>query len=86
MSPRVALPAAVALLALLSACGQKGPLYLPDKSAAVVTGPPQNAPPASPPAAPATPPAEPQDAPAQPAPAPATPKKSDQDDSQSRER
>ena len=28
-------------MALLSGCGQKGPLYLPDKNAAVVTAPAQ---------------------------------------------
>ena len=54
----------VALAALLGGCGQKGPLYLPDKPAAIVTP----APAASAPA--------PQEAPA----APAGPKKSDKDD------
>jgi len=38
--------------ALLMACGQKGPLTLPDKSAAVVTTPPATATPATPAAAP----------------------------------
>jgi len=38
--------------ALLLACGQKGPLTLPDKSAAVVTTPQATAPPATPAAAP----------------------------------
>ena len=33
-----------AALALLAACGQKGPLYLPDKQAAVVTSAPAPAP------------------------------------------
>jgi predicted small lipoprotein YifL len=43
---------------LLTACGQKGPLTLPDKSAAVVTTTPATSPPATPPA---TPPAAPTD-------------------------
>jgi len=34
--------------ALLCGCGQKGPLYLPDKGAAVVTPPPPAAPGAAP--------------------------------------
>ncbi|MBV8222992.1 MAG: lipoprotein [Candidatus Eremiobacteraeota bacterium] len=38
-----ALPAAALLLAL-GGCGQKGPLYLPDKSAPVVTSPASPAP------------------------------------------
>lgn len=60
---------AAALLAalLLAGCGQKGPLYLPDKKPAAVTPPP-----ATPAAVPATP------APAQP-----TQKKSDDQDSDS---
>ena len=37
---------------LLMACGQKGPLTLPDKSATVVTTPQATAPPATPAAAP----------------------------------
>jgi predicted small lipoprotein YifL len=53
------------LLMLLAGCGQKGPLYLPDKKPAAVT------PPA---AAPAAPPA------ATPAPAQPTQKKSDDKD------
>jgi len=32
------------LILLLTACGQKGPLYLPDKHAAVVTSAPEAAP------------------------------------------
>ena len=40
--------AAVAALALLTGCGQKGPLYLPDKKPAAVT-PPAPAPPPAPP-------------------------------------
>jgi predicted small lipoprotein YifL len=40
--------AAVAAVALLTGCGQKGPLYLPDKKPAAVTAPaPQPAPPGS---------------------------------------
>jgi predicted small lipoprotein YifL len=46
-----ALLAAAALL-LLSACGQKGPLYLPDAKGAVVTSAPAPATPAPPPATP----------------------------------
>jgi predicted small lipoprotein YifL len=41
-----------AALALLAACGQKGPLYLPDKQAAVVTSAPAPAPAPPAPAAP----------------------------------
>ena len=82
--------AASAALAL-SGCGQKGPLYLPEKGGAVVTSPGVNAPaPPPPPAAPGQPPqtppaAEPQSTP-EPSPsgAPVPPKKSDEDkDSQS---
>jgi predicted small lipoprotein YifL len=55
---RTGLIAAGAAL-LVSACGQKGPLYLPDKGAAVVTAPAaaqeQPAAPAASPPAPATP-------------------------------
>jgi predicted small lipoprotein YifL len=63
------LPAACALLAALAAagCGQKGPLYLPDKTAAVVTSS------AAAPAGAAQP--------AVPASAPAAPKPKDQDES-----
>jgi hypothetical protein len=50
---------AAAAAGLVSACGQKGPLYLPDKGGAVVTSPaPQSAPPAAP--APAPPASTPQ--------------------------
>ncbi|HUO19468.1 MAG TPA: lipoprotein [Steroidobacteraceae bacterium] len=49
-------PLAVTLAA--GGCGQKGPLYLPDKNARVVTAPAGSAPPATPPA-PATAPAQP---------------------------
>jgi predicted small lipoprotein YifL len=41
-----------ATLLLLAACGQKGPLYLPDKQAAVVTSAPAPAPAPPAPAAP----------------------------------
>jgi predicted small lipoprotein YifL len=58
---------ATALVFVISGCGQKGPLYLPDKNAKVVTTPA-----ASPPSAPA------QSAPSAPA-TPATPKKSPDD-------
>jgi len=51
-------PLAVTLAA--GGCGQKGPLYLPDKNARVVTAPAGSAPPATPPApATATAPAQP---------------------------
>jgi predicted small lipoprotein YifL len=50
---------------LVAGCGQKGPLYLPDKNASVVTRPAPSAAPAPPtsPAAPdtGTPPTKPQD-------------------------
>jgi len=51
-------------LLVLAGCGQKGPLYLPDKNAAVVTSAPAAAPPAAAPAAPNapnTPPQKPDD-------------------------
>ena len=73
-------PAGLAALfaaALLWGCGQKGPLYLPDKNPAVVTAPP------SPPAtAPAEGPAvQPQASPTPPPQAtPPPPQKSDQED------
>ena len=56
-------------LALLGGCGQKGPLYLPDKGGAVVT----------PPVPAATAPAQSAPAP-QDTPATAPPKKTDKDD------
>jgi len=41
-----ALPVAVAFACLLTACGQRGPLYLPSKPAPISTAPaPQTAPP-----------------------------------------
>ena len=75
---RTALGVAAALMTLLSGCGQKGPLYLPDKNAAIVTAPAQ---PATTP--PATTPAAAPDTATPPATTPATPKKPDQDDSPS---
>jgi hypothetical protein len=83
---RVAAGLAMSVALALAGCGQKGPLYLPEKGGAVVTSPAAT-PPAPPPAPnapgqpPQTPPAaEPQSTP-EPAPsAPsAPPKKSDQD-------
>jgi len=74
---------------VLAGCGQKGPLYLPEKGAAVVTAPPTTAP--APPPSPAAPgqPPEPSPAPqpqstAEPAPADAAgpQKKSDKDEDQ----
>jgi len=50
MKRAACLVAALVLLAL-GACGQKGPLYLPDKTASVVTHPAAGAPPAAAPAA-----------------------------------
>jgi predicted small lipoprotein YifL len=52
---RTLLPASLAALALCAACGQKGPLVLPQKSVAtpVVIRPPDAAPSAAPAAAPA---------------------------------
>ena len=61
---------AIATVAVLAGCGQKGPLYLPDKGGEVVTRPgggaaqqqaPQNQPPGTQ-AAPANPPADSADA------------------------
>jgi len=81
---RAALGVAAAFMTLLSGCGQKGPLYLPDKNAAVVTAPAQPAtttPPTTTP--PATTPAVAPDTATPPAQTPATPKKPDQDDSPS---
>jgi predicted small lipoprotein YifL len=75
---RAALGVAAAFMTLLSGCGQKGPLYLPDKNAAVVTAPAQ---PATTP--PQTTPAAAPDTAAPPAQTPATPQKPDQDDSPS---
>jgi predicted small lipoprotein YifL len=74
----------IALALTLSGCGQKGPLYLPDKGGQVVTSPPAAAPaagsaPAQP--APGTSGQPAQGAPADAAPSPTTPtkKKTDQD-------
>ncbi len=80
---RAALGVAAALMTLLSGCGQKGPLYLPDKNAAIVTAPAQPAttPPQTTP--PQTTPAAAPDTATPPAQTPATPKKPDQDDSAS---
>jgi predicted small lipoprotein YifL len=85
---RTALGVAAALMTLLSGCGQKGPLYLPDKNAAIVTAPaqpattpPQTTPPQTTP--PQTTPAAAPDTATPPAQTPATPKKPDQDDSPS---
>jgi predicted small lipoprotein YifL len=43
---------AIGAAVLVTACGQKGPLTLPEKSAAVVTAPAATPPPATPAAAP----------------------------------
>jgi predicted small lipoprotein YifL len=63
----------VAFALLLSGCGQKGPLYLPDRNGTVVTSPAAN-PPGAQPQAPADGTA-PQTAPTQ-----SAPKKTDSDD------
>ncbi|HEY1149869.1 MAG TPA: lipoprotein [Pseudoduganella sp.] len=59
MKSRIALPAALAIAALLTACGQTGPLYLPKPPAKPATsdnlGKPGVAPPSAP--VPSTPPA-----------------------------
>jgi len=51
----VRISAAAALLALLAGCGQKGPLYLPEKKPAAVTAPATAPPPASQPQPPPQP-------------------------------
>ena len=56
------LPVTLAIALAAGGCGQKGPLYLPDKNAKVVASAPAAAQPAPPAAAPATAPA-PQPAP-----------------------
>jgi predicted small lipoprotein YifL len=58
---KAALPALLILPGLLGGCGQKGPLYLPEKRPTAVTAPPPAttpAPDAAPAAAPGTPGAE----------------------------
>ena len=84
--PRGGVGAAVAATLALGGCGQKGPLYLPEKGGAVVTSPPATAP--APPAAPGQP-AEPSPTPqaqstGEPPPVEVAtpPKKSDQDQDQ----
>jgi diaminopimelate decarboxylase len=90
-APRGAACLAASVALALAGCGQKGPLYLPEKGGAVVTSPAAT-PPAPPPAPnpPGQPPqpapaAEPQSTPeAAPSAPSAPPKKSDEDkDSQS---
>ncbi|GAC1453225.1 MAG: hypothetical protein PVS2B3_05090 [Steroidobacteraceae bacterium] len=44
--PRASALVAACTALVMTACGQKGPLYLPDKAAAVVTIPPVTAAPA----------------------------------------
>ncbi|HEY8051959.1 MAG: lipoprotein [Steroidobacterales bacterium] len=46
MTPRAIAFLAACTAAVMTGCGQKGPLYLPDKGAAVVTIPPVTAAPA----------------------------------------
>ena len=78
--------ALIAATLALAGCGQKGPLYLPEKGGTVVTAP-ATAPPAPPaPGQPAQPSAVPQPQssgePSPPAETPAAPKKSDKDEDQ----
>jgi|AmaraimetFIIA100_FD_contig_41_26780446_length_872_multi_6_in_0_out_0_2 predicted small lipoprotein YifL len=68
----VKVPLAAALALALAGCGQKGPLYLPEKGGTVVTTPAQTAP-GQPEVSPAQPP---QSAPAQPEVSPAPPPQS----------
>jgi predicted small lipoprotein YifL len=49
---------AIGAAVLLTACGQKGPLTLPDRTAAVVTTPPADAPAAAPATSPTPTPAD----------------------------
>ncbi len=51
------LPVTLAMTLAAGGCGQKGPLYLPDKNAKVATAPAGSATPATQPAPPATTPA-----------------------------
>lgn len=64
---RAWLPVTLAMTLAAGGCGQKGPLYLPDKNAKVATAPAGSATPATPAAAQPAPPA------ATPAAAPQTP-------------
>jgi predicted small lipoprotein YifL len=62
---RAWLPVTLAMTIAAGGCGQKGPLYLPDKNAKVATAPAGSATPATQPAPPvATPAAAPQTPPA----------------------
>jgi predicted small lipoprotein YifL len=62
---RAWLPVTLAMTLAAGGCGQKGPLYLPDKNAKVATAPAGSATPATQPAPPAaTPAAAPQTPPA----------------------
>jgi len=65
---------------VLAGCGQKGPLYLPERSGAVVTAPPATTPGQPPEPAPA--PQPPSTAEPPPADMAAPPKKSDKDEDQ----
>ncbi|HVN46362.1 MAG TPA: lipoprotein [Steroidobacteraceae bacterium] len=78
--PKGVARAAMALLLLLGGCGQKGPLYLPEKGGAVVTTPAAPAPPATEPAPVPPPQSTPEPAPAATPPTPA--KKTTTDDEQ----
>jgi predicted small lipoprotein YifL len=72
---RLCLAVTLAIALATGGCGQKGPLYLPDKNAKVVTAPAAGTTPATPTAAP---PAAPAEAPATPQTPPA-PKPNDKD-------
>ncbi len=82
----VAAPVAVCAALVLAGCGQKGPLYLPEKGGAVVTTPAQAPPPTPTPAGQPPEPSpvpQPQSAPEPPPPGTASPpKKSNTDDDQ----
>jgi predicted small lipoprotein YifL len=69
---------AATLLGLLAACGQKGPLYLPEQAREVVTRPAQTPPPSPDAQAPNTPQTvDSPEAPANPAPETTSPKEDD---------
>ena len=73
---RAWLPVALAMTLAAGGCGQKGPLYLPDKNAKVATAPAASATPATQPVPPAATPAA---APAAAPPAAPAPKPNDKD-------
>jgi predicted small lipoprotein YifL len=76
---RAWLPVTLAMTLAAGGCGQKGPLYLPDKKPKVVTAPAGNATPATQPAPPATQPAPPAATPTAAPQTPPAPKPNDKD-------